>query len=335
MSRVTECEAIWDLLSAYADGEVTPEEARTVETHIAACPECARDLQFMRETSQLLAHTPEIAPPPGLREAIFAVTTRRPPWRERVRAALGLSGAPRYRRLAWVGSAACALALIGAGWVALLQPDSPGSRLTMQPPPLYFEHAPEHAAPAHSESQESRSLASSTPSASPARASSRATQTAGLSRPRVSAPAERLASASASSRSPVRRLNAQNPTKRAETPVSSPPPSDTEIIAREDSEKIDSRTDMQKPTDPGTIIITAEHKTEVPPASTSESPRAGTDRTTLRLVASAPADLEAISSLADLRRTLRREQANDAMRMETYALNRAREVRLDFIKTRF
>lgn len=333
MSRVTECEAIWDLLSAYADGEVTPEEARTVETHIAVCPECARDLQFMRETSQLLAHTPEIAPPPGLREAIFAVTTRRPTWRERVRTALGLSGVPRYRRLAWVGSAACALALIGAGWVALLRPDTSGNRLTIQPPPLYFEHAPEHAAPAHSERQESRSLASRPPSTSPVRASSRATQTAGLSRPRVSAPAERLVSVS--SRSPVRRLNAQKPPKRAETLVSSPQPSDSEIIAREDSEKIDPRTDMQTPTDPGTIITTAEHKTEVPPASPSESPRAGTDRATLRLVASTPADLEAISSLADLRRKLRREQANDAIRGETFALNRAREVRLDFIKTRF
>jgi anti-sigma factor RsiW len=148
MNRVTECEAIWDFLSAYADGEATPEEARIVETHIAACPECARDLQFMQETAQMLAHTPEIAPPPGLREAIFAVTTRRTTWQERIRTALGLTGATHYRRLAWVGSAACALALFGAGWIALLQTGGRSCHLAMQlpTPPRFrlFEPPLEH-----------------------------------------------------------------------------------------------------------------------------------------------------------------------------------------------
>jgi hypothetical protein len=334
MNQGAECEAIWDMLSAYADGEATPEEARIVEAHVAACLDCARDLQFMRETSQMLALTPEIAPPPGLQEAILAATTRRPTWRERVRTALSRSSAPRYRRLAWVGSAACALALIGAGWITLRQPDSPSSRLAMQSPPIYFERQPEPETSVPAPSQASRPLASGSSSISPARVSSRATQTAGLSRVRPSAPALRLASDSASSRSPLRRLNAPNPVKRTETHVASPP-SDTEVTAREDSEKIDSRTDTQNPTDPGTLITTVEHKTEVPPARPSESPRDATDRTTIRLVASAPADLEAISSLADLRRTLRREQASGGTWGETYALNRTREVRLDFIKTRF
>jgi hypothetical protein len=117
--------------------------------------------------------------------------------------------------------------------------------------------------------------------------------------------------------------------------VLSPLRSDPDIFLPEESEKIDSRTDTQKPNDPGTIITTAEHKTEVPPTSPSERSHSGTDRTTIRLVASAPTDPEAVSSLADLRRTLRKEQTSDYARGETYTLNRPREVRLDFIKTRF
>jgi anti-sigma factor RsiW len=41
------CEQVWDLLSTYADSEATGDEAAIVETHIAVCSVCARDLDWM------------------------------------------------------------------------------------------------------------------------------------------------------------------------------------------------------------------------------------------------------------------------------------------------
>jgi hypothetical protein len=113
LEPIYSCEVVWDLLSAYADDAATPDQAYTVERHIAVCAECARDLQFMRETSHLLAQTPDVAPPPGLKDAILAATVYRPTPLQRVQSALqGLLPRASARSLGLAGAAAAAVAAI-------------------------------------------------------------------------------------------------------------------------------------------------------------------------------------------------------------------------------
>lgn len=44
-----ECEVIRDLLPSYLDGLCSPRSRELVETHLAACPDCARAAKTMRE----------------------------------------------------------------------------------------------------------------------------------------------------------------------------------------------------------------------------------------------------------------------------------------------
>lgn len=113
-ATMIECEKVWDLLSLYADGEATPAEASIVEAHIAVCADCARDLQYMRETHEVLSEAPEVEPPVNLREAILAATVYRPSLPQRI--VLGarkvLGPAPvRYGVLATAGAAAALTAV--------------------------------------------------------------------------------------------------------------------------------------------------------------------------------------------------------------------------------
>jgi len=120
LDSMNSCEALWDLLSAYADGQVTCEEASLVERHVESCMECARDLRFMRETAGLLADTPEVAPPPGLREAILSATIYRPTWQQRLREMGGrLLPARPIGGLALAGSAGV---IVAAAYLAVSRP---------------------------------------------------------------------------------------------------------------------------------------------------------------------------------------------------------------------
>ena len=49
------------LLSSYIDGEVSAQEARRVDEHLAGCAECRRELQELRATVELLGALPELA----------------------------------------------------------------------------------------------------------------------------------------------------------------------------------------------------------------------------------------------------------------------------------
>jgi len=168
-----DCESIWKLLSVYADGETTPDETAMVETHIAVCSVCARDLAFMQQTSGLLNRVVEVEPPARLREAIFAATIYRPTFAERIVSALRRALAPagvRYGVVAVAGAAAAITFVVlrqGAdvlpGLVeyhstpraviaeappreGTLEPRSPGapeSRLTITLPPATKRSAPE------------------------------------------------------------------------------------------------------------------------------------------------------------------------------------------------
>ncbi len=111
MESKSSCERLWDMLSAYADGEATLDEASLVEVHTATCPDCARDLEFMRLTAVSIKQAPEVSPPSYLRDAILAVTVNRTGWLDRI--GFGRVFAPFSRsRVAWSGAALAGIAAL-------------------------------------------------------------------------------------------------------------------------------------------------------------------------------------------------------------------------------
>ena len=120
------CDQVWDLLSAYADGETNPHETEMVKAHIAVCASCAADLEFLQSTSVSLRHVPEVEPPAMLRQAILAATVQRPTWQDRLAAAARRTFAPaplRYGALAAAGAAAAlTFVMIHDGGMQLANP---------------------------------------------------------------------------------------------------------------------------------------------------------------------------------------------------------------------
>ena len=51
------------LLSAYLDGQVTPQECARVEQHLRACEACTRELETLRYTTRLLCAAPRVSVP--------------------------------------------------------------------------------------------------------------------------------------------------------------------------------------------------------------------------------------------------------------------------------
>ena len=67
-----DCRAVRPLLSAYMDNEVTPDELRLVQEHVAGCADCAAILASYRQLRTAVRALPPPPPPPGLRAAVFA-----------------------------------------------------------------------------------------------------------------------------------------------------------------------------------------------------------------------------------------------------------------------
>jgi hypothetical protein len=89
MQANTEDERLWDLLSAYADGETTPEESALVEAHLRSDAAYARDFAFLQAASRQVMLAGEVEPPTHLRDAIFAATIHKPTFARRLAAAWG------------------------------------------------------------------------------------------------------------------------------------------------------------------------------------------------------------------------------------------------------
>lgn len=66
----TECEWVRDQLSAYSDGQLTPEERERVEAHLSGCQACSAELADLRLTIELLHEVPMVAVPRS-----FTITT--------------------------------------------------------------------------------------------------------------------------------------------------------------------------------------------------------------------------------------------------------------------
>jgi hypothetical protein len=76
-----DCRDLRPLLSAYMDNELTPEELRVVQAHVATCAECAAILQEYRQVRSSMRSLAQPVPPAALRAAVFAKAT--PAYRRR------------------------------------------------------------------------------------------------------------------------------------------------------------------------------------------------------------------------------------------------------------
>ena len=66
------CEQVEELLSAYLDNMLAPEERRQVAAHLQTCRQCVQALADYRRNDALLAGLPRVAPDDSLRERIFS-----------------------------------------------------------------------------------------------------------------------------------------------------------------------------------------------------------------------------------------------------------------------
>ena len=107
-----EDDAVWELLSVYADGEASPAEAAQIEALLRSDSSLAREFAFLKNASQIVQSIPDVMPPDSLRDAIFASTIHRPTLMQRLAAF-----APNFTRYALpVGGLAAAATLALAFW---------------------------------------------------------------------------------------------------------------------------------------------------------------------------------------------------------------------------
>src|SRR5260221_426647 len=66
------CEQVEELLSAYLDDALAPEDRREVAAHIQTCTNCSTLLAEFSRNDALLSHLPRVSPDPALRERIFS-----------------------------------------------------------------------------------------------------------------------------------------------------------------------------------------------------------------------------------------------------------------------
>lgn len=94
-----EDERLWELLSAYVDGETTSAESAIVEAHLRSDAAYAQDFAFLKATARQVVQVGDVMPPVELRDAIFAATIHKPTLSRRLAQAMGqLQSAisPRY-----------------------------------------------------------------------------------------------------------------------------------------------------------------------------------------------------------------------------------------------
>ncbi|HLI05259.1 MAG TPA: zf-HC2 domain-containing protein [Ktedonobacteraceae bacterium] len=66
------CEQVEELLSAYLDNKLAPEERRVVAAHLEGCSHCSAVLADFRRHDFLLSQLPRVSPSPALRNRIFS-----------------------------------------------------------------------------------------------------------------------------------------------------------------------------------------------------------------------------------------------------------------------
>lgn len=108
------CDALRDLLPAYALGAVDPDEARQVEALLRRCPDWRAELATYRQLdAELAALLPPIVPPPSVKASLIQAVTARPK--------------RRHWAWGWVAAACLLIALVvsNAAWAAVARQQAP------------------------------------------------------------------------------------------------------------------------------------------------------------------------------------------------------------------
>lgn len=107
-------EHVDELIPAHALGALTPDEAARVESHVSECSACMARLKDAESTTALLAlATPQVAPPPELRDRLMAAIEPEPEPSVERRSDRSPGWWPRFARIA-----APVLAVVVIGLVA-------------------------------------------------------------------------------------------------------------------------------------------------------------------------------------------------------------------------
>ena len=71
------CAEFEELLSAYLEGELSPEENRSIVAHLTACPSCASLAATLKDTLEALDGFPEVEPSPALMKKLAVIPKKR------------------------------------------------------------------------------------------------------------------------------------------------------------------------------------------------------------------------------------------------------------------
>ncbi|MBN1612960.1 MAG: DUF2275 domain-containing protein [Deltaproteobacteria bacterium] len=78
------CRQIEDLLPAYLEDVLSPQEKQCVQEHLRACESCSRALADLEATGKLLKGIEEVEPPPWLKAKIMSRLKEEGGWKERL-----------------------------------------------------------------------------------------------------------------------------------------------------------------------------------------------------------------------------------------------------------
>jgi hypothetical protein len=116
------CDEFLDLSAAVALGAAETDEARRVEEHAAACPDCGKQLAAFREVAAAMGATvPQFEPPAAIRARLFEVVANTPQERRRLWPRELSFTRPRISPAWLVAAASFLFSVIAVGWVAGLQ----------------------------------------------------------------------------------------------------------------------------------------------------------------------------------------------------------------------
>ena len=102
----------WELLSAFIDGELTPQERTDVQAHLTACPDCSKELRALTSMQNTAAAAPRHALPPALLARLEANLSE-PTWIEhlsqllrtpRISISVGAAATLAVGLLLWTGA---------------------------------------------------------------------------------------------------------------------------------------------------------------------------------------------------------------------------------------